>query len=127
MEFWSELFKNIPWKKLAPWAIILLVINILTFWSFLEYDKVPVSLLFAVVIISLVIVVVSAIFSSIIEMKKNETSKKPTTEQIFKDDVTAPESEFGIIKGKQATNGQTKTTFNRKVDAPGSKFGNIEE
>ena len=128
MEFLLGLLKNIPWKKLTPLATVLIIVNILVFWIYgTEPGKVPVSLLYISVISSFVIITISAILSSLSKMKKIDLEKKPSTEQTFKDDIAAENSEFGVIKGNPTTNSQTKLTFEGKVNAPGSKFGNIEK
>lgn len=119
------LSKSIPWKKLAAWAIIVLIVDLSTLWLVQE-GKAPVKLLYLIIAFSAVVVLVDLVTSYRLEKQKLENQLKPKVDLDFKKDVKAPNSEFGTIKGRHAS-GQTKSTFHGKVDAPGSKFGNIEQ
>lgn len=122
----TDLIKHIPWKKLATWAIVILVVDISVFWM-VQQDVVPVSGLYLTIVLSFILALVDLITGYRLENKKLNNQRKPKTEMEFKKDVHAPESEFGVIKGSITGNGQTKTSFQGKVDAPKSKFGNIEQ
>jgi len=121
------LTKYIPWKTLRPWAIIILIVDLSLFILYEKHILQQQDLILYAIFLSFMLCLVELICDFILNKAKIGNQKKASAEMIFEKEVTAPDSEFGGIKGSNPAAAQTKMTFQGKVDAPRSKFGNIEQ